>query len=42
VVRAPLDDVVRMVFDSRIRHGPSCVLILKAREHLARRADQHR
>ncbi len=30
----PFDQAVRMVFDGRITHGPSCVLILKAREVL--------
>ncbi len=34
VFSAPFDEVVRMVFDSRITHGPSSVLILKAREVL--------
>jgi ADP-ribose pyrophosphatase len=34
-VRAvPFDQAVRMVLDSRIRHGPSSVLVLKAREWL--------
>ncbi len=32
VFAAPFDQVVQMVFDSRITHGPSSVLILKARE----------
>jgi hypothetical protein len=32
VFSAPFDQVVQMVFDSRITHGPSSVLILKARE----------
>ncbi len=34
VFSAPFDEIVRMVFDSRITHGPSCVLVLKARETL--------
>src|SRR5207248_666460 len=29
-VKMPLADAVQMVLDSRITHGPSCVLILKA------------
>jgi hypothetical protein len=32
----PLAEAVQMVFDSRITHGPSCVLILKA-NHLLKR-----
>jgi ADP-ribose pyrophosphatase len=31
----PFDEAVQMVLDSRITHGPSCVLILKARHVLA-------
>jgi ADP-ribose pyrophosphatase len=32
VFSAPFDQIVQMVFDSQITHGPSSVLILKARE----------
>lgn len=28
--RIPFDELLRMVYDGRITHGPSCVLILKA------------
>jgi ADP-ribose diphosphatase len=31
----PFDEAVQMVFDGRITHAPSCVLILKARSVLA-------
>ena len=34
--RVTLDEAVAMVLDSRITHGPSCVLILKARHVLKR------
>ncbi|HEY9893040.1 MAG TPA: NUDIX hydrolase [Candidatus Sericytochromatia bacterium] len=34
-LRIPLDEAVQMVIDSKITHGPSCVLILKARNVLA-------
>jgi 8-oxo-dGTP pyrophosphatase MutT (NUDIX family) len=34
-LRMKLDEAVRMVFDSGITHGPSCVLILKAHLYLA-------
>jgi 8-oxo-dGTP pyrophosphatase MutT (NUDIX family) len=30
-VRVPFDEAVRLVMDGTITHGPSCVLILKAR-----------
>ena len=33
-VRIPFDTAVQMVMDSQITHGPSCVLILKARNVL--------
>jgi 8-oxo-dGTP pyrophosphatase MutT (NUDIX family) len=34
-LRMKLDKAVRLVFDSDITHGPSCVLILKAHLYLA-------
>jgi ADP-ribose pyrophosphatase len=33
-LKVPFDEAVKMVLDSRITHGPSCVVILKAREML--------
>jgi 8-oxo-dGTP pyrophosphatase MutT (NUDIX family) len=36
-VKLPLDDAVRQVMNSTITHGPSCVLILKARLHVQER-----
>lgn len=33
-LRVKLDEALRMVMDSKITHGPSCVLILKAKEFL--------
>ena len=35
VHKVPFDEAVRMVLDGRITHGPSCVLLLKARQMLA-------
>ncbi|HEY9631917.1 MAG TPA: NUDIX hydrolase [Coleofasciculaceae cyanobacterium] len=35
MLRMPFDEAVQMVMDSKITHGPSCVLILKARNVLA-------
>lgn len=34
LVKVKLEDAVKMVIDSVITHGPSCVLILKANEYL--------
>jgi ADP-ribose pyrophosphatase len=34
-LRVPFDEAVQMVLDGRITHGPSCVLILKARLAMA-------
>ena len=34
VLKVKLDDAVRMVMESKITHGPSCVLILKAKNFL--------
>ena len=34
LVKVKINDAVRMVMDSEITHGPSCVLILKASEFL--------
>ncbi len=34
LVKVKFDDAVRMVIESKITHGPSCVLILKAKEFL--------
>ena len=34
-IKVKLDEAVEMVMDSRITHGPSCVLILKTLKHLA-------
>lgn len=34
IVKITLEDAVRMVMDSEITHGQSCVLILKASEYL--------
>lgn len=34
LVKIKFDDAVRMVMESKITHGPSCVLILKASEYL--------
>jgi 8-oxo-dGTP pyrophosphatase MutT (NUDIX family) len=40
-IKAPLSEVVNMVMDGRITHGPSCVLILKAHLYLeAQQAQQ--
>ncbi|MDO8505829.1 MAG: NUDIX hydrolase [bacterium] len=33
-IKIPFDDAVQMVMESKITHGPSCVLILKANEYL--------
>lgn len=35
-VKVPFDEAVEMVMDSRITHGPSCTVILKARLFLER------
>ena len=35
VMRLKFDEAVEMVMESKITHGPSCVLILKALRHLA-------
>lgn len=35
-VKVSLEEAVEMVLDSRITHGPSCTVILKARLYLAR------
>jgi ADP-ribose pyrophosphatase len=35
-VQMPFAEAVQMVMDSRITHGPTCVLILKAQQLLAR------
>ncbi|HBK33760.1 TPA: DNA mismatch repair protein MutT [Candidatus Uhrbacteria bacterium] len=37
LVKVTFDDAVRMVMESKITHGQSCVLILKASEYLRRR-----
>lgn len=37
ILKLPLNVVVQMVIDSEITHGPSCVLILKAQNVLAKR-----
>ncbi len=34
VLKVKFEEAVEMVMDGRINHGPSCVLILKAKEHL--------
>src|SRR2546423_845561 len=34
-IRLKFDEAVEMVMESKITHGPSCVLILKALRHLA-------
>jgi hypothetical protein len=34
VLKIKFEKAVEMVMDGRINHGPSCVLILKAKEHL--------
>ena len=34
ILKVKFDDALRMVMKSEITHGPSCVLILKASEHL--------
>lgn len=34
LVKVKLEEAVKMVMDSVITHGPSCVLILKAKEYL--------
>ena len=34
LVKVKFDDAVKMVMDSEITHGQSCVLILKASEYL--------
>lgn len=34
IIKVRFDDAVKMVMDSEITHGPSCVLILKAAEYL--------
>ena len=34
IIKVTFDDAVKMVVDSRITHGQSCVLILKADEYL--------
>lgn len=36
MVKAKLDDAVKMVMESEITHGPSCVLILKASKYLGK------
>lgn len=36
MVKVPLAEAVRMVMDSEITHGQSCVLILKAKEYLSK------
>ncbi|MEK6868389.1 MAG: NUDIX hydrolase, partial [Nanoarchaeota archaeon] len=36
LVKVSLDDAVKMVMESKITHGPSCVLILKAKTFLHR------
>lgn len=37
-VRVPLTEAVRQVLESRITHGPTCVLLLKVHHHLGQRA----
>lgn len=39
-VKVPFEEAVEMVMDSRITHGPSCAVILKARFYLERESDQ--
>lgn len=34
LVKLKLEEAVKMVMESKITHGPSCVLILKAKEYL--------
>ena len=34
LVKIKFEDAVKMVMESKITHGPSCVLILKAKEFL--------
>ncbi len=36
IIKVELDEALRMVMESEITHGPSCVLILKAAEYLRR------
>lgn len=36
VVRLPFEEVLQMVMESKITHGPSCVLILKAKAYLGK------
>ena len=35
MIKVPFTEAVRMVMESEITHGQSCVLILKAKEYLA-------
>ncbi len=37
LVKVKFEDAVKMVLDGRITHGPSCVVILKAKEFLKRK-----
>lgn len=34
LIKVPFEEAVKMVIESKITHGPSCVLILKAKEFL--------
>jgi len=37
MVKVPLEEAVKLVMESKITHGQSCVLILKAHEYLRKR-----
>jgi 8-oxo-dGTP pyrophosphatase MutT (NUDIX family) len=39
ILKVKFDDALKMVMESKITHGPSCVLILKAAKHLKKQKD---